>query len=380
MRKFARKLISMYIRICRVLFGVNRNKVLFESFSGKSYSDNPKPVSEALRALDPNMDIVWAIADPTSKKGIVPDNVRVIDRNSKWTYYKELATCGCYVTNVVLPKLPKGKKQRFIQLWHGDRGFKKIMLDSRATFTPEQVEGYCDLAVTGSKYGERMFASAFHYTGEILKTGIPRNDCLIAQDANVISAVRNALGVGNGTNVLLYAPTLRDNSFEKKEKQSIQGIDLLKTLSCLEQKCGSEWVCLVRAHPSMLGLCGMGENDKIVDVSSYEDMADLLLVSDVLITDYSSSAGDFVLMNKPVILFQDDKKDYIESSRELYFDMDSTPFYIAETQDELETIIQNLTDDAVRENCQAILSFYGAYESGKAAEDVAKRIIEYSKS
>lgn len=379
MSKFSRKWLCLYIRVCRALFGTNKNKVLFESFGGKAYSDNPRPVSEALRTLDPSMDIVWAFVNPDSKKGIIPDNVRVIDRNSKLAYYKELATCGCYVTNFVLPMIPKGKKQRFIQLWHGDRGFKKILLDARTTFVPEQVEGYCDLAVAGSEYGEMQFKSAFRYPGEILKTGIPRNDCLVAQDANVISAVRNSFGVGEGTKILLYAPTLRDKSFEKKEKQGIQEIDLLKTLSCLEQKYGSEWVCFVRAHPSMLGLCGMDISDKIIDASSYEDMADLLLISDMLITDYSSSAGDFALTNKPLILFQSDKKDYIENSRELYFNMDSTPFFIAETQDELETIIGSLADDAVRDNCQAVLNFYGAYESGKSSESIANRIIEWMK-
>jgi CDP-glycerol glycerophosphotransferase len=108
-------------------------------------------------------------------------------------------------------------------------------------------------------------------------------------------------------------------------------------------------------------------------------MADLLLVSDMLITDFSSSAGDFALMNKPVILFQSDKEDYIENSRQLYFSMDSTPYFIAETQDELESIVSGLTDEAVSENCQAILNFYGAYETGKASEVIANRIIEWTK-
>lgn len=375
--KIKKAVIHSAMRLFRLMGGVKKNTVLIESFNGKAYSDNPRAVSEILQSLEPNLDIVWALSDPSSKKGVLPQGIRVIDRNSKWSYYKTLATCGCFVTNFVLPMVPKSKKQYFVQTWHGDRGFKKILLDARSTFVPEQVDGYCDLAITGSKYGEMQFSSAFHYTGEVLKTGTPRNDCLIEKNADTISALRASLNVGENTKILLYAPTLRDKAYYNKEKQGIQDVDLLRTLSCLERKYGMDWICFVRAHPSMLGLSGMEKTDKIVDVSSYEDMGDLLLISDMLITDYSSSAGDFALLDRPIILFQSDKKEYIENSRELYFDMNSTPYYIAERQEELEELIERLSDDSIKENCKAVLDFYGTYESGKASENVAKKIIEH---
>jgi CDP-glycerol glycerophosphotransferase len=106
-------------------------------------------------------------------------------------------------------------------------------------------------------------------------------------------------------------------------------------------------------------------------------MADLLLVSDALITDFSSSAGDYALLNRPLILFQSDYDEYVEKDRGFYFDMNDSPYFIAKNQEELEVIIAKLTEDKVKENCKEILDFYGTCETGKSSEVIANRIIDW---
>ena len=103
-------------------------------------------------------------------------------------------------------------------------------------------------------------------------------------------------------------------------------------------------------------------------------MADLLLISDMLITDYSSSAGDFALLKRPLVLFQSDIKEYIKYDRSFYFNMEDSPYYIAENQQELEDIINELDEKKAKENCEKILEFYETNETGHAAETIAEII------
>ena len=133
----------------------------------------------------------------------------------------------------------------------------------------------------------------------------------------------------------------------------------------------------MRAHPSISSLHTSIKDEKIIDASKYEDMAELLAISDFLITDYSSSAGDFALRNKPIILYQSDRQEFLKVDRSFYFDIDKSPFMVAKSQEELEKIINMLSVDVINQNCKDILDFYGTYETGNAAEIVAHAILEW---
>ena len=106
-------------------------------------------------------------------------------------------------------------------------------------------------------------------------------------------------------------------------------------------------------------------------------MTDLLLISDCLITDYSSCAGDFALLRRPLFLFQDDIEQYQEKDRDFYFNMDESPYLAAHSQKELEEIIDRTSLEEAAKNCEEVLTFYGTKETGYAAETVAKRIVDF---
>ena len=207
----------------------------------------------------------------------------------------------------------------------------------------------------------------FRYTGEVLKAGCPRNDCLVAPSGG--AEIRRKLGIDENQKILLYAPTLRRNS------KVIQGtLNIADTLSHLDRRGGS-WICLVRAHPKSLGL-KTGESDRVIDVSSWPDMSDLLMIADMLITDYSSCAGDFILRRKPVILAQFDLEQYMEEDRTFYVNPAEAGFLIAKTQQELDAFIDEKTDEDFADNCGAVLRFFGARETGRSAEKVCAWIDE----
>lgn len=372
------KILDIYSRVIRLLHGIKKNKVVFVSFNGKSYSDNPRSVSETLHQIEPDAEIFWIFSNPQEKKTQIPSYIKCIDAENALSVRKHLATTSVLLSNFDLYNLQKNRKQMFIQTWHGDKAFKKVLFDS--TFVPEgfrvpeQNEGYCDLAVAGSQYGKRQFESAFRYKGKILMEGTPRNDQLVQNDPELRRELKHNLNLPEDTKLLLYAPTLRREARRNKEKQQIRDLHISAVLDLLEQKDNCKWLCLLRAHPAMVGLSGAGEDDRIKDVSDYEDMADLLLISDMLITDYSSCAGDFALTRRPLVLYQADRQEYLEKDRTFYFDIDESPYLVAQSQQELESIIADLTPEKAAESCNEILRFYGDCETGHAAESVAKII------
>jgi CDP-glycerol glycerophosphotransferase len=379
MNKIKSLLKKVFMVCCYHLCGVNTNKVVFVSFFGKTYSDNPKPISEKLYELKPNTDIVWVFSEPDKKEGIVPSYIRMVQNNTFKMLY-ELATASVWVDNFDKPLYTyKGPKQFYVQTWHGDRGFKKTRYDSTFISSTYRLleKDICDLGVAGSDHAERIYKSAFQYEGEVLKVGTPRNDCLVGERAEDYKTIKKRLKISPDLNIVLYAPTLRRGAAESNCLQEIQEINLHELIETLEFETKQKWVCFVRAHISVAGLSGFQESDKLRDVSQYEDMADLLLITDIYITDYSSSAGDFALRNKPIILFQNDRAKYIEKDRTFYFDIDASPYLVATNQKELLDIIRSLNHLDIPKNCQDILAFYGAHETGNAAHTVASIILKH---
>ena len=374
-------LLHCYHIFCRIIFGY-KNAVVFISFSGKSYSDNPRPVSEKLHEISPKTKIIWLFKNPEEKQGSIPSYIKCVNVQKTLSANKWLAIAKCIVNNCAFSgDTKKGKKQFIVQLWHGDRSFKKVLYDSE--FIPENYAlaeakaGFCDIAVSGSDYGDMQYRSAFRFDGEILKEGTPRDDVLVRNDPQVAAIIRRAIGC-EGKKILMYAPTWRrENAVNRTAQEQQKGIDLEKTIAVLKEITGEDWIALVRSHPSVPTLNVADKEGVIKNVSSYEDMADLLLVSDFLITDFSSSAGDYALLRRPIILFQSDMKEYLKTDRGFYFDMNESPYYIAETQEEIEHLIRTVTPSEYATNCDEILKFYGTVETGRSSEAVVNRLVAF---
>lgn len=369
-----------YMFAINKMIGINNKKIVFVSFGGKSYSDNPRAISEKMHEMYPEYELVWLFDNPQDKRKIVPRYVRCIKTGS-FKALLELATSKIWVDNFTKPLYTyKSDKQLYIQTWHGDRGFKKILYDS--TFISDNTKyiesKICDLFVSGSDYGDSKIKTAFQYYGEILKTGCPRNDMLIECDSNKINMIKNKLNIKENINVLLYAPTLRREAAGERKMQN-NNVDLMAVIRALEETTNKEWICLVRAHSAVKGLKGVPTDIKILNVTSYEDMSELLLISNLLVTDYSSSAGDFVLLNRPVILFQPDRENYMKYDRTFYFDLDKSPYMIARNQDELVDLIISLDWDMMSQYSRQILDFYGAVETGEASKNVVEYMVRVNK-
>lgn len=357
-----------WMRLQNRLHGVAPRKVLFTSFKGKSYSDSPRFISEALHALRPELEIVWQLADDADRSAL-PDYVRTVRPHSPQAL-RELSTARCFVDNFNRPiYLLKFPGQLYVQTWHGDRGFKKMLYDMNDGLNyPDGAQ--MDLAVSGSDFGTKNYRTAFRYGGETLQVGMPRNDALVNASPECTAAARARLNLPNDHRILLYAPTFRDATAGRTQQA---GFDLSHALRLLERTTGEKWLCLVRAHDQNRGVEASG--NAIRDVTAWPEMSDLLLAADLLITDYSSSAGDFALLNRPMILYQPDLETFVSSDREMYFDLRACPYLRAESAEALYDFLSDYPNLPIRN--PEVLRFYGATESGASAQAVAQWISDH---
>lgn len=367
---------SFFVRGFTALFGLFHpieKKVLFSSFGGAQYSDNPRAISEKLHELYPEFQISWVINDADDKAGVIPEYVKIIS-NGKWGFFKELATSFCYVTNTPVGlSLYKRSKQYFIQTWHADRAIKKVLYDTDPEglrMNPVMDGKLTDLAICGSDIGESVYRTAFRYNGRVLKKGMPRNDVLLQPNNEIRDKILKLYNLSGDTKILLYAPTFRDFSTSKQEVN----VDLQQAMQILKDTTKENWACFVRSHYISAGLSVDCDGKTFIDATKYPDMADLLASVDMLITDYSASAGDFVLRKKPIILAMFDMEDYKKSCREFTFEPEEAGFIVAKNQDELNAAIQKYTQEDYKNSCDRVCKYFNIVETGKSAEEICRII------
>ena len=358
----------------RTTKGIDPDKVVFSCFGGRSYGDNTRVISERLHERCPNAKIVWQFSRDNLARlsREVPDYVKSVEYRSLEAV-REFATARVWVDNFAKGhylRLAKGR-QYYIQTWHGDRAIKKIGYDENKP-SQRRLEEKCSRITTASTFGEKMYRTAFAYRGEYIKAGSPRNDLLVANDPAERARIRRGLDIPEEIGLLLYAPTYR----EKKEMipREVQ-MDLGRTLDCLEKKTGRIWKCLFRAHYLSAGIDLEAVKGRTVDVTGYPDMTELLLAADMVLTDYSSCALDFIVMDRPALFYIPDWDDYV-ATRGVYFDVRESPLMTADNQQALEALIGGLTPGAVSENCAAIRDYFGYYETGRATDAVCDYIME----
>ncbi len=370
-RKWAR---TTYMYLCYITRPRKENTVFFASFRGQ-YSDNPRAISECLHRMTPDVKIVWLIKP--QYKQYVPDYVTVVPLTPRLSL-KAQAQANVWVLNYIYRKqlgVYKGKDNYYIQTWHGDRGLKTIGYLTDYS-KGRDYNGYdmsdCDLFVAASDYGIRKARQGFLYDGEIIVEGMPRNDKLVNIDkySDEVVEVRRRLGISNDVKVMLYAPTFRD---DRGCQQC--AIDIAASIENLEFN-GEKWICLVRSHSLSKGISMSSDSPAYFDVTSYPDMADLLLIADLLITDYSSCAGDFLLTGKPVVLAHFDRNEYEAQGRPLWVNPNEAGYLVAKNQSELDHILANLYSYDHQAIAEKINRFYGTKETGQSSETIVRRIIQ----
>ncbi len=353
---------------------IQKGKILFVNFSGRGYGCNPKYIcKEILERKWDDMDCVWAVNDEGYQ---FPLGIRTVPYGS-FRYYYELATAQVWIDNQHKNYFSRKRDGQFyIQTWHGCGPLKKIEHDAQSLPSSylelaELDMGMVDVCLSGAGFNSMLFRRAFRYNGEILECGCPRNDIFFDMGFSA-AEIRTAIGIPKETSVILYAPTLRDGESNR--------IDVPYLLDACEKLFANHCVMLIREHPQMKMQPGRYTfSDNVINVSDYPDMQEILAVSDLLITDYSSVMWDFSLQKKPVFLYHPDVTVYGEE-RGIYIPFSEMPYIEAFTMNELYEKLCCYDDGLYRKKLDNFLGKYESFDCGEAAGAVVDRMGEVIKN
>ncbi|MFJ9322715.1 bifunctional glycosyltransferase/CDP-glycerol:glycerophosphate glycerophosphotransferase [Streptomyces globisporus] len=322
-----------------------RPAVLFDAFKGTQYSDSPRAVHEELVRRGADLEHLWVVRDDQVD---VPATARAV---RMWSpqWYEALATSRYVVANNHLPDwFRKRPEQIVVQTWHGTP-LKKIGHDIESVHFADQrylervekeVQNW-DMLVSPNSFSTPILQRAFKFPGEMVECGYPRNDILRRPDtADREREIRRRIGLPRGKRVIMYAPTWRDDQFYAPGKYKF---DFRIDLDDARARLGDDHVLLVRRHPNVVDPVPGAGDGFVFDVSDYPDMADLSLIADVMITDYSSLMFDYVNTGRPILFFTYDLDHYRDTLRGFYFDFErSAPGPLLFESAQLITAIRNV--------------------------------------
>ncbi|MBN9606470.1 MAG: CDP-glycerol glycerophosphotransferase family protein [Actinomycetales bacterium] len=344
--------------------------VFFESFYGRSASDNPAGVDRALAAELPGVTRYWGVADRSIPvpEGAIP----VVEGSREW--WRVRAAARAIVINDWMRKRYRRRAhQRVLQTWHGTM-LKRLALDrlargprgwrTRVAILRERARW--DALLAQNPYSARIFRSAYAVRGPIWETGYPRDDALARADPAARAAARAVLGLAEGARAVLFAPTWRDD-----RREIVDHLDLARFAARLPE--GD--VLLVRGHSRTIGHGRDLDGPRLRDVTTHPEMTELLLAADVLVTDYSSVMFDWMTTDRPLVLFTPDLEHYSERLRGFYFDVVAeAPAPLARTAEEL---LEVLADPRAAEFAPARAAWrerFTPHDDGHAGERVLARM------
>ena len=310
---------SFLINILKVLVKPDDKLILFNSFAGRKYDDSPKAIFEEIKS-DPRFKyyhLVWAFHNP--QKYDVEGAEKIKTDGIK--YFVTALKARVWITNSSVERGLnfKGKNTFYLNTWHGTP-LKKMGSDIAAENKSFRSKGKnkTDAMNAQSKYEADIFSRVFNIPRErFLEVGLPRNDALANYTQEQRQIIREKLTLPDDKKIILYAPTFRE--YEKDENNGcvlVPPMDLKKW----EKELGGEYVLLFRAHYEVAKVMDIEENDFVRNMTDYPSLNELMIASDLLISDYSSILFDYSIMDKPMVLFTYDYDKY-SALRGMYFDI-----------------------------------------------------------
>ena len=362
---------------------IQENLVMFETFMGKSYADSPKYIYEYLAKNYPGKyEFVWVLND---YKGKLPYGGKIVKRFTReYAYY--LGVSKYFVFNVRQPLwFRKREEQVFLETWHGTP-LKRLAFDQeevtaasptyKAQFYRQKKEW--DYLIAPNKFSSDIFKSCFMYDGNMLETGYPRNDLLSAKNRDEIALnLKKKLHIPLDKKTILYAPTWRDDEYYGNGRYKFK---LKLDLDLLKKELGDEYVVILRTHHYIAdNLDVSGLEDFAYNLSKYDDITEIYLISDICITDYSSVFFDFANLKRPLLFYTYDLDKYRDVLRGFYIDMETElPGPLVFTSEEVVDKIKHLDEltATYQEKYQQFYQRFCSWEDGNASKRVVEQVFK----
>lgn len=376
-------LLSFYKLLTKIL-PIDHRIILFESNVGRNYTGNPKAIYEEMirLGLDRKYRCYFILEDIEMK---IPGSAKSIKRN-RLRYFYYFAIAGVWISDTRFPKyIIKRQDTIYIQTWHGTP-LKRLALDLDAVYMSGEtsLEDYkrnfynnvqtWDYLLSQNNYSTEIFKKAFGFKKKILEIGYPRNDILYRENnKDEIYKIKERLGLPQDKRIVLYAPTWRDNEYYTNGIYKFSsGLDF----SLLMEQMKEDTVWLVKHHYLIM--------DRI-DWSAYEgfiytfdknyDISLLYLVSDMMVTDYSSVMFDYSILKRPMLFYCYDLSEYKDTLRGFYFDfLKEAPGPVVQTTEALIESIKEYDYELYRENYEAFIAKYNHADDGNASRKIINLI------
>ncbi|GAQ56389.1 bifunctional glycosyltransferase/CDP-glycerol:glycerophosphate glycerophosphotransferase [Streptomyces acidiscabies] len=357
------------------------NLVLYSAFSHRGVLGDPAAIYYAAREIAPHLRGVWVVRDEVTG---VPDDVERVLPDSR--AYRQLAARASYfVNNVTWPgALVKRPGSTHI---HTHQGTPLKYMAADLLTKPGARYGLdvprmlrqadrWDHSLVANLHSELVWERAYPCHFASARTGSPRNDVLVTASPDRGVEVRERLGIPAGGTVVLYAPTRRDHV----RGGHADRIDLARFAASL----GKGHTLVVRLHPSLaagpvrgMGLTELHRRGVLVDATDELHVEDVMLASDVLVTDYSALMFDYANLDRPIVVHADDLATYT-AARGLYFDVTAEPpGHVTRSQGELAELFAS---GRWRDEESALLrkefrARFCAFDDGHAAERVVRTLL-----
>ena len=378
--KTAKNAVVLFYRIMCFIFPVKKNRIVFDSSLGKSYAGNPRYIYECIvsNGYDMKWDCIWFYE---TEKYSIPGMSRQV-RYGRLRYLYYMATAKVWVFDSRQPEfLIRRRGTHYIQTWHGTP-LKKLALDMEDVFMvgEKDIDTYKELFVKNvhtwdylisqNSFSTATFRRAFNFEKQMLEIGYPRNDILLRENTpDDIRRYRKNLGLPLDKKIILYAPTFRDDEYSDDDHYQF---DPQISFELMQEQLSDEYVIIVKYHYLIMDS---------VDWSPYEgfiyhfdqsrDIAELYLVSDFLITDYSSVMFDYSILNRPMFFFAYDFHKYKNELRGFYFSYrEEMPGPISTTTEELIRDIRNYDPAEYQEKSRRFREKYNSIDDGRASARV----------
>ena len=388
-KKIVITLIQLIYHMIYRLIPVDQHTILFLSFHGRGYSDNPKAIYEQMRKDERFKDyhFVWCIKN-NKQKTIEIEGATIISYLSV-AYFFYLSRAKYWVFNCKMPAyIAKKENQIYLQTWHGTplkRLGHDIHVDKDTTFYRSQLsaeEMYRTYDVDVARYNYMIspnsfctdiFQSAFAIDrARLIETGYPRNDILTNATAEQKQAIKDRLGIPSDKKVLLYAPTWRDNQYVRAGYTFKLEADFKKWKEML----ADDYVVVFKPHYLIINETAKDESLKgfLFNIEANEDISSLYLIADALVTDYSSVFFDYAILNRPIYFYMYDIESYKDELRGFYIDIykDLPGKIYDQEQAMLEAIKQGDYDfDKLKE----FNAYFNEHEDGCASKRVVETLL-----
>lgn len=351
---------------------INKRQIVFESMWGKQYSGNPQALYEYIDEHYPEYECIWSLNDVRIP---IKGNAKRVRRDSL-EYYHYLATAKFLITNAEFgDNFVKRENQILIQTMHGTplkTAGLDVEEDFQTDYTREQFlknSSSWNYMIVQGEFMMQKAKNCFEFEKKILCTGYPRTDRLFKNDQQLRDKIKGKLGLPRNKKVILYAPTWR-----VKTRFDMQ-MEIEKMKAALKE----EYILLIRLHHFSSGYYKIPADNKFVfNFNSYQYVDELLIISDILITDYSSIVFDFALLQKPILFFTYDLEEYREKTRGLYVDLKKeAPGPVLFTTEEVISAVLNLEPEMeiYNERAEKFREKFLGYEQAGSSEEIIRKVI-----